>query len=863
MHPLHFSMRRSTTPFPAALASWCHAVSEATARLLLARAYIGDSDDFDCVSEVTVQKVLDLASQREDGMGHLLTPPYPASTEETNELEHRLARLVLVEWNRLHTSDPTSPHPDVLALTLQFLTSPESPHTYYVSRYCLILTLRSLYEISLDFSSIQSLRQAYDRLRGRIAAKSTSASEAGDRFEELILDICHLEGWLHRLLSKAKAERYYRSFLSSPLGVTSGLRKRVSNVFAPAIPDREIPEFGAILSVLFAHPTAVSGLDLITGGILPAVPASENGPRGALVNLLAGPPGSGKTSLCLLIASRMAELGSVVRYVTTEEDEETLRSKLTALANPLSVLFAKFLGAVPHLAEPDFDIVDGSRLYDLASVSENLKRTFEAAQVALKDYEHVSGTEVVHSGVILQLPLAFPRVLIIDSITALLQIQTREADSGPRFGMNDQPPRNPRRQIGSILRELRQMGVCIFLVGGEEDQRDSGLSYLVDNVFTLAMQPAPETNHPIRLLQLEKTRLQRSDSGPHILHLSGQDGPTLSPSLHSVLRRVTQSPSFPSDPQRRAAVWGRLSEEQLSLDLDEPPNTFSEESFLTIRARSQSLVYGHGASGKARFALALAFEPRVRVNPTSTFGAYLLNRSRLRPEHHSADLAHLNETRILIVSFLFTREYYEGLASRILEERFGVSGVHAARHVDVLDFYPGFLDAESVVARIRMRLRQGELSGHPYSSVILDGVHNLVVQFPLLMNAPLLWPTLYRVFRARGIDSVTTFTFFRMVQFGRIGFQQPESITDIQRYFETENGREATDASVDASERLFFHLLASSCDYSFLMEPPVDPTSVRLRNLVRIKLVGSVDRLTKAPLDIIWDPERFRQRVKI
>ena len=92
----------------------------------------------------------------------------------------------------------------------------------------------------------------------------------------------------------------------------------------------DLPDFPSLLTLAFAQPFAIDGLDDIMGG--PPLPFRRINPQrgGGLVSLVVGPPGSGKTTFSLSIATRMAALGSAVTYLTTEESESALRGKLVS-----------------------------------------------------------------------------------------------------------------------------------------------------------------------------------------------------------------------------------------------------------------------------------------------------------------------------------------------------------------------------------------------------------------------------------------------------------------------------------------------------------------------------------------------------
>ncbi len=188
---------------------------------------------------------------------------------------------------------------------------------------------------------------------------------------------------------------------------------------------------------------------------MPTIPSPED-PQGTggLVTLIAGPPGSGKTSLCLSIGSRMAELGCVVRYIATEEERHTLEAKRTAIAEPATELLWP---SAPSLKQPlgNWAVISGGEFKNLKELSDQLIAELSEA------LEKAKATGPSKNGVY----LVFPRVVVIDSMTALLHAKQRgkKTDVG-------------RRELGQILNALRRMGICVFLVGALQDCDDEGLA---------------------------------------------------------------------------------------------------------------------------------------------------------------------------------------------------------------------------------------------------------------------------------------------------------------------------------------------------------------------------------------------------
>jgi hypothetical protein len=150
-----------------------------------------------------------------------------------------------------------------------------------------------------------------------------------------------------------------------------------------------------------------------------------------------------------------------------------------------------------------------------------------------------------------------------------------------------------------------------------------------------------------------------------------------------------------------------------------------------------------------------------------------------------------------------------------------------------MDQYAGFLDPETLVAKIGRALQQGRLEGRPYTAVMIDGIHNMLLQFPLLEKEPLLWPTLYRLLRAEEVDAISTFTFFDVPFFDK----------EVER-----------PTLMPVSQNLFFHLLVGNCDYSFNVERPNEA----LQDELTVTLASSLESIDPAARQFQWNPATMR-----
>jgi len=764
----------------------------------------------------------------------------PINPEIASADERRVMALVLRAWAK-HVRHGKAVRPDVLSLTCDWLASPNRPHLVGVVRFVVILALRSLYEVKFNQASLETLRAAYEHLHWRLEKqKRRRQLHSVGGHQNFMLDLLALDGWIQRRLREPHLQSWYESFEKYPFGVHKAKREFGKDDW-PELTG-SLPDFATLVNMAFNQPLALAGLDEVMGGLSPTIPQPTHPRSGGLVTLIAGPPGSGKTTLTLSITARMAELGSIVRYVATEEEPHGLENKQVSFASSLAVELDVDTETSEGSSLGDFKIVPGTSFTDLRSLVDQLERE-SAVHTGPSNT-----TTAKERGRPLYLPL--PRVVVIDSLTALLHGKRPPGHRG------EQPESTAgselaRSELVLVLNKLRSLGVCVFLVGGRADPDDEGLEYLVDNVLLLGTDAVTHQRHPVRTVCISKTRLQASNRGVHVLHLSRNEGVTVSPSLHAVLRGLKGRHVLDSDPSSRAVIWSRSAttgRQQLAFG-------FSNDSPLTIGAQSQSLVYGKGPAGKAALALALAFEPRVPQGKQGNkadkerWEQYLESHALQGVESHRISERALRETRVMVVSFLYGRDYYARLVEQLLTKRFHQRPADLGDYITTLDFYPGFIDAETLVRRVHTELWGGRISGRPYTAVVIDGVHNLLLQFPLLEREPLLWPTLFRLLRVEGIDTITTFTFFSV---GRPSAPHVESSLDGTLHIDRGEGLSNV---IGGSEHLFFQLLVGKCDYTFAVERVGRREQGVRPDSMHVRLESSIDGFGDARTEFYWDPE--------
>lgn len=797
------------------------------------------------------------------------------------EAEERLATLILDGWRtEVQPEKQNARRPDVLRLAIRFLSNPKYPETQPVVRFMVVLALRASYRIPHTVAGLRKLRAAHKDLQLRFESQQRrrQLSESGTRrkekwivpYENFLLDLLAMEGLVVRRLRQPHLKNWYGSFQALPFGINNVGGRDFGDIF-PELTG-QIPDFGTMYNLAFNQPTGIAGFDFATAGI--AVSASSpdiafnrtvdtsgssdtapqwdvsdaapEAPPNGVVSLFVGAPGTGKSTLVLTIAERLAELGATVQYLATEEPPVSVETRRAVLISSLQELLLpgeSRKGAIverdnahSRVARPGVPTYMLGRLgFTYMSDREDGRDiTLEtvAAQIEA-DLSKIPSSDLPEDG---EMYLSLPTVLVIDSLTALRE----SAAAVPS-----------RRQLTQLLNRMRKLGVSVFLVGSLSDLEDDGLEYLVDNVFVLGLDGQSSPRHPVRTFEVRKTRLHASHRGVHVLHISRNKGAEICPSLHAVLRDLKMRHAWDADPDYRALLWvppPSGGEEQLSFPGFETGGT------LALRAHAQTLVYGSGSSGKAGLALALAFEPRFSCLDEKSWKAYA-KQHEAGGADNSFDTSWAHSARVLVVSFLYPDTYYSDLAERLFKKRFRLSREIARERTTTISLYPGYIDPETVVARVTSQIRRSRLEGRPYTAVILDGLHNLLLQFPLLEADKLIWPTLFSLFRVEGLDTITTFSLIGPTH--SVGGVSPDGAKGPDDFIpETES---AFDSNM-GNARLFFQLLASKCDYTISMKRGWRTRSPQRERAVLVTLEDGVDGLPPGRSSFYWDSEKLSYR---
>ena len=218
-------------------------------------------------------------------------------------------------------------------------------------------------------------------------------------------------------------------------------------------------------------PTRIDGLDQVLGGGIP---------RGSLV-LVAGTPGTMKSTLCYATMYNNAIRGQKGLYISLEEDGEHLRRSMAKLG-----------------MEDNGD----HRVYilDLTTIRREL-----AEREAKKDWSRmlidVCRTAVTEDQY---------ATLTIDSLEAFYALANME---------------NPRRELFHLFSEVKELGVTTFLITeipiGSNVLARYGEDFLADGVFLLQHVEVGETDVQLRM-RIVKMRTMHHQAGWFAVEHDGQ-----------------------------------------------------------------------------------------------------------------------------------------------------------------------------------------------------------------------------------------------------------------------------------------------------------------------------------------------------
>ncbi|WP_298430819.1 hypothetical protein [uncultured Jannaschia sp.] len=503
----------------------------------------------------------------------------------------------------------------------------------------------------------------------------------------------------------------------------------------------ELPSIPQILNDLEGIPFPVPGAKTVFAG---GIRMTEHG--GAVVRI-SGKSGSGKTSLALAACVGLAPLGTETFYLSCEEERDDLLDRIStvtpAFVSTNRVFSAKSVHGAAGSASTTVaseDQYEDAWFHTYHLDSNDARSNFEDAlsfvDQIMEKYDAEPGDQPRYRA-----PGTVPYVVVLDGVHELVDRDAYELilKDTPE---DDEAGYGPISELHRLIEKYRKLNVLVILVSADFDTPVfSSLDYLVDVVVELGNNQDVDAPHkPLRTASLTKTRRQFSNTGTHKFHISKRDGVRFYPNLEATVE------------QFKSRNW-QQPDDNFVFDF-----LLGQEPSLKIFNKSHTVIAGKGSGGKAGFALRLLTSPLTpRKERTPSFS-----------EANGVGLVGLAR-RCLIISFLYPESYYSGLVKKIKQSKFSDNSTDYPNpefDFSTLTFYPGYVSPEVLLTKVADELRSAELQGYPFDSILLDGLHNVFLQFPLLEKSTLIWPMLSEMFRRLGVNVVTTHSHFDVLGMG-------------------------------------------------------------------------------------------------
>ena len=639
-----------------------------------------------------------------------------------------------------------------LSIALEFLTAPALPGTKAYSLFSIRNFLFRQFALIPDVNHVQYNRAVFtvSEVELSLSAIWTSLrprydSQGDDKLppfgqrkvDGLIRAYLAMKGaFFLRFKSIAEFEKYLQP--GEVLALRDSNSKKYSFEYSKSPFFEKLPETAELVNELFGLPIPLRGADTIFMGGL-----KFSSRRGLLIALHGG-PGTGKTSLALGLCGAIAPLGIRTLFLTAEETERDLEDRAGGLVpdeiRRLS-FFPKSLSESIRFHQ--FKIPPGGGREILEQLEQDIGLLTEKLETS--DAKEDKGFSVVGE---YSSPIPMPCRLVVvldglhDPFANIAKVDTRAESQNQIMPL-----------LYSLIEKFKSLKALVVLTSAEGWDGDSRLDYLVDIAIRLSHDAIDEYGEkPDRRIRLAKARHQYCASGIHGVQIAGAKGVRFSPQIHYQLdQRSTCKVRLPNRDFIKPVMRKVTSFNSLVDLVDNGPPTswnnyafFDSDQSVDIYEGSHIFLNGIGSSGKAALSLKIAIAPSYPAQNAS-------KQDKKRP---------IRREKILIVSFLYPNQYYEFILDELHKRHmaeYGKANVPRAR-LRVFHLYPGNLKPNNLYNKIEWELDSADLYGDPYTCVIIDGIHNVFLQFPSIEKYALFWPQLYSALRTRPVMAITTHT---------------------------------------------------------------------------------------------------------
>jgi KaiC/GvpD/RAD55 family RecA-like ATPase len=654
--------------------------------------------------------------------------------------------------------------PSPYQIVADFLTIPEHPG----SRAYALLTMRTVLfqrfgampktvlKHNYDEFTVQDLEAAYtslltsmqERYRSRGQDKLDDPKPRDDsslrsRVSGILRHYLAMTSVLNLRLKPS--DRYPRS----PAHALSGLSE-LCDVHSAAIPLefarpqylKSPTEFSELVNSLWGIPIPIRGADTIFRGGL------NFASRGGLVCALHGGAGSGKTALALGFGAALSGFGIRTLFLTAEEDAEDLHSRAASLL-PSRIRNLPFVPDNSHdwLRISRFELVheeEDKRLRYLSKLFEQIASALEAQNCTTD--ENADG-----------IPLPCSTMVVLDGLHEIATqalFDTSQADS-----------KKITDEFHRFIETCRKLRALVVLTTGTDWRADTSLDYLVDVAMRLSHETESDIgSKPHRYMTLSKARHQLCSPGTHGLQIAGDKGVRFTPQMNYQLDRMSiWNSRLPFTDVYKQTMQLTCRQEDLRLisvgsgtGVSKDLNFFRNKRVgVELYRGSNIFLNGEGSGGKAGLALKIATAPSFQKSTDNT----LISKSE----------------KVLVVSFLYPEEYYKHILDRlkiVRNREYPELPRDYDPRMEVMHLYPGHLKPDTLYSKIEWALRASLLSGDPFTTIVIDGIHNVFLQFPEIEKQSLFWPQLFSLLRTRSLTSIITHTLLSVRMSGR---QKPNS----------------------------------------------------------------------------------------
>lgn len=665
--------------------------------------------------------------------------------------------------------------PSPLAILYQALTVPEHPQTAAYS----MLLIRSMLYGSLGIHPASPILGQYPHLesfdeqnvahslmsfRKHVGEQARWPDPRNERpINFMVGHILAIKGYTHLWF---RTEENLRNFCDlSPEADLVVLKERYARNlhFRLSHSHLDLPQSSEVINTLFGIPMPFRGGETLFIGAL------KKSTSGGLVVSLSGQPGVGKTSVALSLAIHFACIGTATIYVSLEEKRDDLFVRMTTL-------IPDYLEDLSVYKRNGIKTIDTTPWLGMHEIPRQVEFTTmqEVIDLLANGTRQASGRSPSAS----TLPVCCPLFIVVDNINELAAGYQRSTES--------------YNNVEKFIQNCREHDALVVLVAGENVPQETSLDYLVDVAIDLKQEGTAERSEkPVRIFRLGKTRHQISRQGSHVFHLSGPEAFRISPQIPSQLDLRVNRRKYMPNPDKRIHT----------LNLCEKQGVIN---YLHVSPHSRILIHGYGSAGKAGLALKLVLSP--------TLAADVSTQTILDKQMNFDDARY--RAKVLVVSFLYPEEYYRNLTENRLYPKLKKIYPHIPKpEVHILAFAAGFLSPEDFVDRIVRTFDRAVLDGDPYTGIVIDGLHNIFLQFKKLQDEDMVWPLLYNIFSRYRITVVNTFTNFslndRLVDFD-------PSVRDM-----AVSQSLPDHMLMQKGQTPFLHTLVKAADYLFLLEQKI------------------------------------------